>query len=975
MRIQITLCLCLLLGAMQAQKLDHRLGYILVQVQKESALPGILSKVSSGFRSQVQLDQTISTRLGIYLIKFDFATIHEGKLLTQLRENKDVTVAQFDHLTSLRSVPDDPRFVEQWQWFNTGQTGGLFDADTDADLAWDVTQGGVTSLGDTIVVAVVDDGIDNTHEDLTANVWINYHEIPNNNVDDDDNGYIDDVNGWNAYDGNPDVFGVNHGIMVSGMIGAVGNNGVGITGMNWNVKIMMIVGGLPESSAIASYSYALEQRILYEKTHGERGAFVVATNSSWGINWGQPSEAPLWCAFYDSLGMHGILSAAATSNSSDNIDIVGDLPTACPSEYLLSVTALNSSNQRIFSAYGVEHVDFGAPGDDVYTIHRNDNYGTDSGTSFASPAAAGLVALLYAAPCPTIASLSHTDPALAAQRIRDFIFNGVEPDLVLATETKYGGSMNAGNSMQLLMDQCSVCPLPISVSADHVTDTEATLHWDINGIPDLLNARIQTVGSTDWDTISDISQPFEISGLIGCTEYLVEFESLCQDTSTGFLAPFQFKTDGCCEIPAEITAVANESSALVSWSYVLAANYFLVQWRLQGDTEWMEVVTSLQEVTLDHLEPCAFYEYRLQTSCDTSETGFSAIGTIRTRNCGNCIDLAYCEASSDDASLDFIDSLIIGPLVNHSGQSTGYVSYESFSPEYIAGSLYPVWSRPGFTEEKFYEQYRIWLDANQDGVFDDDELLLDERLSVNDTFLINEIIIPSTARSGSTRMRVSMASFDPPFSVNQEPCGAIETGEIEDYCVNIARVDDTCPEVESLSFDAINFTSAFAYWPSAQGAIAYTYRYREVGETDYSEVATVDTTANIVALSKCKSYEVQIRTVCLHDTTSYDTSYILETDCDMVAVKDEIPLLSSFDVFPNPTSDFVQIRLKAIETGEHRITMLNSYGQILSQQKLYLDILNGAEMRMDELNLYPPGLYFIMVEKDGITMTKKVIKI
>jgi subtilisin family serine protease len=106
---------------------------------------------------------------------------------------------------------------------------------------------------------------------------------------------------------------------------------------------------------------------------------------------GQPADAPLWCAFYDSLGVHGILSAGATANNDVDIDAVGDLPTACPSEYLLSVTALNASNQRTFSGYGKTQVDFGAPGEDIFTTRRNNQYGTTSGTSFASPVAAGLV--------------------------------------------------------------------------------------------------------------------------------------------------------------------------------------------------------------------------------------------------------------------------------------------------------------------------------------------------------------------------------------------------------------------------------------------------------------------------------------------------------------------------------------------------------------------------------------------------------
>jgi hypothetical protein len=175
-------------------------------------------------------------------------------------------------------------------------------------------------------------------------------------------------------------------------------------------------------------------------------------------------------------------------------------------------------------------------------------------------------------------------------------------------------------------------------------------------------------------------------------------------------------------------------------------------------------------------------------------------------------------------------------------------------------------------------------------------------------------------------------------------------------------------------FDGINFTSAFMYWPEANGAIAYTYRYREVGTTDYTELATVDTTAILNDLEKCKSYEVQVRTVCLADTTSYATNYMLETDCD-VAVKELDPLLAAFDVFPNPVSDKVFIRLQPQTSGDHALTIYSLQGQPLQQKIVHADINTTLEVDFDQLGNLPSGLYFIVVRKDGLTATKKIIKL
>ena len=960
-------------SGLQAQKLDHRLGYVLLQIEKGIALKDILSSNSSRIQGTLIPDRIISERLGIYLVRFDYSRINERSLLSQFRADRNVLVAQFDHLLTQRDIPDDPKFNNQWQWFNTGQTGGTADADIDADIAWDTSHGGVTAAGDTIVVAIIDDGLDYNHEDIAANAWINHHEIDGNGIDDDENGYIDDIHGWNAYDNNPDVWGQDHGLNVAGMIGAVGNNQIGVTGVNWNVKLMIIVGGSPESSAIASYAYALEERILYNESNGEKGAFVVATNSSWGEDFGQPADAPLWCAFYDTLGVHGILSAAATANLNIDVDAVGDLPTACPSEYLLSVTALNASNQRTFSAYGLTNIDFGAPGEDIYTTRRNNGYGTTSGTSFASPVAAGLVALLYSAPLPGFAQLSHTNPSAAAQFIRDLIFEGVDPIAGLDGTIRFGGGLNAGNSMNLMMAKFGECPVPFAITDQILSSEEVEISWSIIDTADATNARFKPLSAATWDTLFDVSQPLLLSGLTACTEYEIEFESICSDTSTGFQSNHHFITDGCCQLPGGIIITTGPSYVNLSWDEVLAADFFIVQWRPEGTEEWIEEATPETNIAITDLEGCTFYEIRLQTSCDTTETGFSEIMRVRTKGCGNCIDLEYCEGGSDDASQENIDSLIIGPLTNHSGQNNGYFFFEDLGPEYRAGEQYDVWIRPGFsTGEKFDEQFRIWVDANQDGEFGDDELLLDSVLLNNDTFLISQLTIPADALAGSTRMRVSMA-FANLFPTDQPPCGKVDFGEVEDYCITILRNPDPCPPVDTVFFDGISFTGAYMYWPSTEGAIAYTYRWREVGTTDYDELATIDTTANLVDLEKCKTYEVQIRTICVWDTTGYNKIYLLKTDCD-VAVTEINPLLASFKLYPNPTTDFVTLKLQALESGDHNVTLYNMQGQRVQHEVVFAAKNEVTEVRFDNLESYPPGLYFAVVEKNGKSMTKKFIK-
>jgi subtilisin family serine protease len=155
-----------------------------------------------------------------------------SKLVEYMEPNYTITIESI----SSQATPNDPSYSQLWGLHNTGQTGGTADADIDAPEAWDITTG-----SSNVIVGVIDTGIDYTHPDLVNNMWINTGEIPGNGIDDDGNGYIDDVHGYDfAYDdGNPmDVDG--HGTHVAGTIGGQGNNGVGVAGVNWNVKLMAL---------------------------------------------------------------------------------------------------------------------------------------------------------------------------------------------------------------------------------------------------------------------------------------------------------------------------------------------------------------------------------------------------------------------------------------------------------------------------------------------------------------------------------------------------------------------------------------------------------------------------------------------------------------------------------------------------------------------------------------------------------------
>jgi len=399
------------------------------------------------------LQRSLSRRFPIYLIHSD-----SPDALQILKSNRFTALAQHNHRVQLRNtVPDDASYTQQWSLNNTGQNGGVAGADIDAELAWDITTGGLTAAGDTIVVAVIDGGFQMNHPDLAVNYYVNRSEIAGNGQDDDGNGYVDDVSGWDAYADDGTIPSDQHGTHVSGIIGAKGNNGIGVSGVNWDAKILPIAGSSGnEDVVVASYAYAAEMRILYNETNGEKGAFVVATNSSFGVDNGDPANYPIWCAFYDTLGAYGILSAGATANANYNIDQTGDIPTACSSLFMIAVTNSTSSDVKNSSAgYGLETIDIASPGTAVYNAVTNSNYSNLTGTSMSTPHVAGTIALMYAAACDVLIDDYKANPADLALTMREYLLNGADAIASFATQVNGSRRLNAHGA--LLQVQNYIC--------------------------------------------------------------------------------------------------------------------------------------------------------------------------------------------------------------------------------------------------------------------------------------------------------------------------------------------------------------------------------------------------------------------------------------------------------------------------------------------------------------------------------------
>lgn len=750
-----------------------------------------------GSETGLEAGRKLSHYLNVRLFRYDTGKVDGPFLLERLRSHEAVRSAQFEHRMERRATPNDPLFTqpEIWPYINDGSNGGVADADIDADLAWDITTGGTSIHGDTIVVAVIDGGFQLDHEDL--DFFRNHAEANGSNgVDDDGNGYVDDVQGWDAYDSDGTIPGDDHGTHVAGTVGAIGDNGVGWTGVNWNVEVLPVAGSSTnESTVVAAYDYVLRMRALYDSTNGQKGAFVVATNSSFGVNKGDPANHPIWCAMYDTLGAYGITNAVAGPNRDIDIDSKGDVPGTCPSPHTICVTNTKNDDSRADAGYGDVNVDLGAPGTGIHSTLPGDSYGNKDGTSMASPHVAGAIALLYSVDCPDLMALLEARPDSASRLVKEAIMKGVDTTSAMTGMTVSDGRLNIHKALLHLdslgyCDTNTSCFAPYLLDAKDLTDSSATLTYETFDKMDSVELRYKASKDSNWTLVKpDSTGPFSIdSGLSGCTGYEFQVRGFCGSDSSKWSFPYRFETLDCCEPPTGF-GVSSKSKGKVrlEWKERYAAAHYELRYRADTTDTW----TDLGEVqgtdtTIRDLGDCRVHEAELRTDCDTGNSAYSSTLSFSTP-CPSCDTSAYCSSKGQNADYEWIDRVELAGLDKRSGNDGGYLYHPGANATLLADSSYVFTLTPGFDNSlcPCTEYFRIWIDLDRDQSFETPEELLYESSGV-DAPLTDTLHIPDTLDPGGTRMRVSMRYNSLPSA-----CSDVDNGEVEDHCVRLRKGEMT----------------------------------------------------------------------------------------------------------------------------------------------------------------------------------------
>lgn len=451
----------------------------------------VIREIEKVFKNQ-NTRRVVKSKLGetrsfdfskVYVIRFDPKQSIED-VENNFKNSTDLEYVEPNYTFKISAIPSDPEFVTQWGLHNTGQSSGKVGADISAPEAWDIETGDRS-----ILVGIIDTGIDYAHPDLINAIWNNTGETGldisgndkrYNQIDDDTNGYVDDWRGWDFFnDDNDPLDDHGHGTHVAGIIGATGNNNISISGVAWDSSLV----GL---KFLSQYGYGdatdAAEAIVYATNIGAK-----ITNNSWGGAYysGVLFDAIQYSRYNDDLVV------AAAGNGSRNTDIYGNYPSSYDIDNILSV-AITDHNDNFFpvSNYGLNSVDLAAPGKKIYSLRNGGGGISQTGTSMSTPFVTGAALLLWS---------QNND--LTYLNIRNRILLSVDPLPTLHGRMATGGRLNIKNLLTTQYNGLNATPGQLDtyvfasknkdVSLLLINNSDNTVEWRLNdGLPSWIQVSV-----------------------------------------------------------------------------------------------------------------------------------------------------------------------------------------------------------------------------------------------------------------------------------------------------------------------------------------------------------------------------------------------------------------------------------------------------------------------------------------------------
>ncbi|NOU59246.1 fibronectin type III domain-containing protein [Marinifilum caeruleilacunae] len=526
--------------------------------------------------------------------------------------------------TALPSGTNDPKFSDQWHYENTGQNDGTPGSDISLLEAWQIETG-----NSNVIVAVEDGGVDFDHVDLAANMWVNPGEIAGNGIDDDNNGYVDDIYGYNFGDDTGEIYVGDHGTHVAGTIAAVNNNGVGVSG---------VAGGSGSGDGVRIMSC----NVFAASTGGFAEAFTYAADNGAVIS--QNSWSYRYPYYYDQAVLDGIDYFIANAGGPDapmNGGLVifsagndNSQSRYYPAYYdkVLSVAATNKNDVRsYYSNYG-DWVDIAAPGGElettnedptaIHSTYPNDQYGVMQGTSMACPHVSGVAALI----------VSKYAGNITPSEVWSKLVDNTD-DIDALQSATHAGKLGSGrlNAYKALTDD-NLPSVPSGLTANNVTQTSFTIEWNAVSGATSYDLQVREQGGS-WQSINTTATTHDYTGATAGTTYEFQVRANNDAGSSGYSAIASVTTEAAPtapDTPANLAASAiTYNSMTISWDAATDADDYDLQVRPQGGT-WTTINQVGTSYDYTSLTAETTYEFQVRANNDVGSSDYSAIVSATT---------------------------------------------------------------------------------------------------------------------------------------------------------------------------------------------------------------------------------------------------------------------------------------------------------------------------------------------------------